>query len=88
MTGPDFQTLPVPVSGHVAAVTMNRAEVRDALNALAHAEPEAALRRIQADGDVRVVVRTGALGNLFRIKGHTEGVAGFIGKRVPRFNGC
>jgi enoyl-CoA hydratase/carnithine racemase len=39
---------------------MNRPEVRNALNAQAYAGLEAAFRMIQADGDIRVVVLTGA----------------------------
>jgi len=60
MTCPDFETLRLAVASRVATVTMNRPEVRNALNAQAYAELEAAFRLIQADGDISVVVLTGA----------------------------
>ena len=44
---------------HVARVTLNRPEVRNALNARAYAELEAAFRHIQGDGEARCVVLTG-----------------------------
>ncbi|HTQ15521.1 MAG TPA: enoyl-CoA hydratase-related protein [Rhizomicrobium sp.] len=44
---------------HVATVTLNRPERRNALNPRAYAEIEAAFRAASADGDVRCVVVTG-----------------------------
>jgi enoyl-CoA hydratase/carnithine racemase len=48
------------LADHVARVTLNRPEVRNALNARAYAEIEAVFRHIQRDGEVRCVVLTGA----------------------------
>jgi enoyl-CoA hydratase/carnithine racemase len=43
----------------VAVVTLNRPEVRNALNARAYADLETVFRHIQGDGEVRAVVLTG-----------------------------
>lgn len=45
---------------HVATITLNRPERRNALNWAAYAQLEAALRRASADDDVRCVIVTGA----------------------------
>jgi enoyl-CoA hydratase/carnithine racemase len=50
----------VEVAGGVARVTLNRPEVRNALNAAVLSELEAALRRLEEDPDARVVVLRGA----------------------------
>jgi enoyl-CoA hydratase/carnithine racemase len=56
----DLAHLTYDVRDHVAFVTLNRPEVRNALNARAYGDLEAVFRHIQADGDVRAVVLTGA----------------------------
>lgn len=91
MTRPDFETPRLGVASRVATVTMNRPEVRNALNAQAYAGLEAAFRMIQADGDIRLHECggwvSGALGRLFLTEDHKEGVASVPEKRVPRFRG-
>ena len=47
------------VDAHVATITLNRPERRNALNRRAYDELEAAFRAAQADGQVRAVVVTG-----------------------------
>jgi len=56
----EFTTLLYSVSRHVATVTLNRPERRNALNQTAYAEIEKAFRAASADGDVRAVIVTGA----------------------------
>lgn len=48
------------VRGHVARVTIDRPEVRNALDVAAEEELASVLRRLDADPEVRVVVLTGA----------------------------
>ncbi len=60
MNPPDFVHLTYELKGHVGVVTLNRPEVRNALNARAYADLEAVFRHIQSDGEVRAVVLTGA----------------------------
>jgi enoyl-CoA hydratase/carnithine racemase len=60
MNAPDLAHLTYDLKDHVAVVTLNRPEVRNALNARAYADIETAFRHIQIDGDVRAVVLTGA----------------------------
>lgn len=60
MNAPELAHLTYELKGHVAVVTLNRPEVRNALNARAYADLEAAFRHVQGDGDVRAVVLTGA----------------------------
>ena len=55
----DFVHIKYELADHIARVTLNRPEVRNALNQRAYAELEAAFRHIQRDGDVRCVVLTG-----------------------------
>lgn len=59
MTQPDLAHLTYELRDHVAVVTLNRPEARNALNARAYADLEAAFRHIQSDNDVRAVVITG-----------------------------
>lgn len=56
----DFQCLKYDVTGHVAVVTLNRPERRNALNRRAYDEVESAFRAASIDTDVRCVVVTGA----------------------------
>jgi enoyl-CoA hydratase/carnithine racemase len=60
MTQPDLAHLTYTVRDHVAVVTLNRPEVRNALNARAYADLEAVFRHVQSDNDVRAMVITGA----------------------------
>ena len=56
----DFTCLLYAVSDHIARVTLNRPERRNALNPRAYAEIEAAFRAASDDPEVRCVVITGA----------------------------
>jgi enoyl-CoA hydratase/carnithine racemase len=60
MTPAEFTTVLYDVRDHVATVTLNRPERRNALNPRAYAEIEAAFRAVSADDDVRVAIVTGA----------------------------
>lgn len=60
MTAPDLVHLTYELRNHVAVVTLNRPEVRNALNARAYADLESVFRHIQNDNEVRAVVLTGA----------------------------
>lgn len=55
-----FETVHYEVADHVATVTLNRPERRNALNRTAYAELETAFRAAQADPEVRCVIVTGA----------------------------
>jgi enoyl-CoA hydratase/carnithine racemase len=59
MSHPTFEHLLFSVCDHVATVTLNRPEVRNALNVRAYADIEAAFRFIQGEPDIRAVVITG-----------------------------
>jgi enoyl-CoA hydratase/carnithine racemase len=56
----EFQCLLYDVRDHVATITLNRPERRNALNPRAYAEIEAAFHAAGAEDDVRVVIVTGA----------------------------
>ena len=56
----EFQCLAYDVAGHIARVTLNRPERRNALNRRAYDEVESAFRAASADPNVRCVVMTGA----------------------------
>lgn len=56
----DFQCVKYGVVSHVALITLNRPERRNALNRRAYEELEAAFRNASADSQVRCVVVTGA----------------------------
>ena len=60
MTPSEFTTVLYAVRDHVATITLNRPERRNALNPRAYAEVEAAFRVVSADDDVRVAIVTGA----------------------------
>lgn len=62
MSNPSYETLGYEVVDHIATVTIDRPERRNALNRTAYAELEAAFRHIQQDPEVRAVVLTGAGG--------------------------
>jgi enoyl-CoA hydratase/carnithine racemase len=54
-----FRTVLYERAGHIARITLNRPERRNALNPRAYAEIEAAFRAASADPEVRCVVTTG-----------------------------
>jgi enoyl-CoA hydratase len=54
------ETVLTAIDGRVATVTVNRPEKHNALNQAARAALCAALARLEEDGDVRVVILTGA----------------------------
>ncbi|HVO23081.1 MAG TPA: enoyl-CoA hydratase-related protein [Candidatus Margulisiibacteriota bacterium] len=56
----DFTLVRYGLAEHVATITLNRPEVRNALNRDAYAQLEAAFREAQRDPAVRCVVLTGA----------------------------
>lgn len=56
----NFTAVLYDVAGHVATVTLNRPEVRNALDRRAYAELEAAFRAIDADPEIRCAIITGA----------------------------
>lgn len=58
-TPSDFQCVIYAVENHIATITINRPERRNALNPRAYAELEAAFRAAAGDGDVRCIVVTG-----------------------------
>ncbi|MBU6155476.1 MAG: enoyl-CoA hydratase/isomerase family protein [Alphaproteobacteria bacterium] len=60
MSRPETDTLTLTVRAGIATVTMNRPEVRNALNQRAYADLEAVFHWIQSEADIRVVVLTGA----------------------------
>jgi enoyl-CoA hydratase/carnithine racemase len=60
MNPSDFTCTLYEVRDHVATVTLNRPERRNALNPRAYAEIEAAFRAATADSDVRCAIVTGA----------------------------
>jgi enoyl-CoA hydratase len=55
-----FETLLVAVAERVATITINRPDKRNALNAAVRRDIIAALDELRADGEVRVIVFTGA----------------------------
>ena len=59
MSQPTYEHILYGVRDHVATVTLNRPDVRNALTARAYGDIEAVFRHIQSDNDVRVVVLTG-----------------------------
>lgn len=59
ITTEEFQCVLYAVRDHVATITLNRPERRNALNPRAYAEVEAAFHAASADDDVRVVIVTG-----------------------------
>ncbi len=56
----EFQCVLYAVKNHIATITLNRPERRNALNPRAYAEIEAAFGAVSADDDVRVAIVTGA----------------------------
>ena len=56
----DFTVVRYELAGYIATITLNRPEVRNALNRDAYAQLEAAFREAQRDPAVRCVVLTGA----------------------------
>ena len=60
MTPAEFTHLKYDFRDHVAIVTLDRPEVRNALNAKAYSELESVFRSIQSDEQVRAVLLTGS----------------------------
>lgn len=60
MTAPTFVHLTLEICERIATITINRPDVRNALNAQAYADLETAFRYVQSEGQVSVVVLTGA----------------------------
>ena len=88
MTPAEFTHLKYDFRDHVAIVTLDRPEVRNALNAKAYSELESVFRSIQSDEQVRAVYRStrGAYVTV-REASHREGVARFLEKRAAHFRG-
>jgi len=55
----DYETILLDVSNHVAVLTLNRPEARNALNRLAYRELEEIFVNLQKDPEVRCIVITG-----------------------------
>ena len=55
----EFETLLYSVDNHIATVTLNRPERRNALNRRAYSELESAFKHIQANPEVRCAIVTG-----------------------------
>src|SRR5215467_6326083 len=60
MSPSEFTTVLYAIRDHVATITLNRPDRRNALNPRAYAEIEAAFRAASADNSVRVAIVTGA----------------------------
>jgi enoyl-CoA hydratase/carnithine racemase len=56
----EFTCVHYALEDHIARITLNRPERRNALNRRAYAEVEAAFRHAAVDGEVRCVIVTGA----------------------------
>ncbi|MFT5014828.1 MAG: enoyl-CoA hydratase/carnithine racemase [Patiriisocius sp.] len=55
----DQETLQLSIENHIATLTLNRPEARNALNRLAYQELEDAFHSMQKNNDVRVIIITG-----------------------------
>lgn len=86
MTLAEITHLKYDFRDHVAIVTLDSPEVRNALNAKACSELESVFRSIQSDEQVRAVYRSarGAFVTM-REASHREGVASFLEKRAAHF---
>jgi enoyl-CoA hydratase/carnithine racemase len=56
----EFDLVHYELSEHIATITLNRPEVRNALSREAYAQLEGAFRKAQGDPDVRCIILTGA----------------------------
>jgi DNA-binding NarL/FixJ family response regulator len=70
------------VEGAVALMTLNRPEKRNALNDALVAGLKDALRRADADAEVRVVLLTGAGDDELGMRGLRAGAAGYLSKEM------
>ena len=55
-----YETMLLTVNNHVAVLTINRPQARNALNRLAYTELESIFRALQKDQDIRCIVLTGS----------------------------
>ncbi len=78
-----FET-PAP---HIAVVTINRPEARNAINAAVAEGLEAAVKRIEADDDIRVAVLTSAGDRSFSAGADLTEVAAGRGREISRKDG-
>jgi enoyl-CoA hydratase/carnithine racemase len=82
----DFSCVLYAVSDHVATITLNRPERRNALNPRAYAEIEAAFRAAAEDNEARCVVVTGAGAAFCSGEDVKEMMTGEGGPRPTRVN--
>lgn len=75
------------VAPHVALVTINRPEARNAVNGAVAAGLEAAVERIEADPDIWVAILTGAGGIAFCAGADLKEVSGGRGSALATANG-
>ena len=61
----EYQNIQIEKDGHIAILTLNRPEVRNALDPRTWAEIRGAVREFRFDREVRVVIITGAGGKAF-----------------------
>jgi enoyl-CoA hydratase/carnithine racemase len=75
----EFESLLYDVDGHVATITINRPERRNALSWTVMTELRGAFAQAKADSEVRVVVLTGAGDKAFSAGADLTGMAGGAG---------
>ncbi|MCF8610535.1 enoyl-CoA hydratase-related protein [Gordonia sp. HY285] len=97
----DYETVTVDATDGVATVTLNRPDVRNAINAQVQTDLAAVLDQIRGDDTIGGVVFTGAGDKAFAAGGtqrlaqslqyttadKAEGAAAFLGKRAPEWTG-
>jgi 2-(1,2-epoxy-1,2-dihydrophenyl)acetyl-CoA isomerase len=57
---PDYQTILVNTNNHIATITLNRPEVRNAINGTLAKELKQAFDRLSDDANIKVIVLTGS----------------------------
>jgi enoyl-CoA hydratase/carnithine racemase len=75
----EFESLLYDVDGHVATITINRPERRNALSWTVMTELRGAFAQAKADSEVRVVVLTGAGDKAFSAGADLTGMAAGAG---------
>lgn len=83
----DPATLFEIVRPHVALVTINRPDARNAINGAVAEGLEAAVKRIEEDADIRVAILTAAGGKSFSAGADLKEVAAGRGAEIVRPNG-